>query len=1212
MLVAASSGSGSQDGAVVSASLNFVPRFPDEIVAESQIEYSLAGSSRPGKGLSRRSVGRNEGKATELGKDFLRCDVHNLVKTTPPKDAMCCWYGSDSSPQRSQEVFQLLGFLRQFLLRRDLLVERSFVYSATAGRPLFSDGRVMVDKQMCDLFAAAVELFGSLGHLRSMGRKGINTNITTFDRGSHQDALLSIMFEQWVEEYYTIQNCFLTHDMNEQDLKDRDWTLGTGCPLHDMTNSGSRGLQPELERYLRTGSTSAAFGVTKNLSQSTFQLVSELDRFIHRRLTRIKFAEYDRPTMLSFLELFKVPDDLVHQITNLGLGFTKDGRVTVYDFYGVNDFVIIMIRICLTNILRFVAFSLSRWLTVGYSAGSFVISESFGLYTLIQDAYDHQKNVGLETYKKYNTPELRRFFVISFLELQPADRGCSAVSKDDRLFANILVVRRKILEKRTQILKLSPKVWKKFEDVINDEEAGAGIYDAVCRGMSVQLGYMDRVMFRPFRQYPHKLSVVKEGDDIDEGIRKNVETLASLPKRLVSTSDGTTRKIWRLINRQNMYNRDCTIAEVVDAVKLWRYAPISARVLEQGHSPWALIKRQHPAYTCEHMLRVGLRVCLKSVINNLESDRLDNELAKAKENTAKIMNSMPTKARVSSLMSTDARVIEEAKKERGLTPLECAAPFTEAQTRLGALTAQQHEQMQGRLRTHVLKKEYEKEIALRTALMKEHEIQLNIEEVANRSAMNPSQVQLRMSTMQIPKKQTHVYFREHWKTKHNVIEGKRLQCLLPPDASKVVETLKVEAPSRRQIRRMPQWLEFVYTHHQRHAPDVIVVQKDEKTRSFLIGDVRREMKAICMEEIKQVDVSDHGGQVTVVHGCDGWEKVLSIVKYEEAHSKYTLTGHIAHESDLFFRSCDSVKMAKACLHEGHAFISSPVDLVDFFDIQQSLPRKIFSAVTNSEAKHECATADDLEVIWRAENLEIVAALQESQEDKALALKKKRTELSRTLVVDKDDAKIPLGLKLINNSQSLKRAADIASDDENDDHAKKKSKTSTETAATDEQRRRKIEEAAFERALKKQEYSGGNYIMGNRTHYNKKDKDAPVEHDYVCIGTATNQKTFLRELGQAYEPKFATGPTRTAAAAEAMASWFISVMEQLYVFREKNDFDGMDSVQRLAEPANCAGASKKDKDRVYKLYDAAKSLAAMARKPLEELVSDHLAINRSSL
>ena len=298
---------------------------------------------------------------------------------------------------------------------------------------------------MPDLLAAGMELLPTVRELRFFG---VVSSLYLFDRGGNQDKSLMRLFEKRHRYIYEVNDFGQMSGVENSFLELRDWVIGLGCAAHDVTGGGQKGLAKEMQ-LLGDPKLSDCWALTMCLRQSYGYLWNAIPGFVRKFAIFAPRRQYDGTTMLEFLTLFRVPQDIRSRIVRLGLHFKAPGGVILDERYRGRDWALQEVGVLFTMLMEFEVFSLTRWLTVGKSGGASAVAWEFGLDRLVQYTIETQRGSSfhLAAYSRCS-PRLKRFFVAAYLIMYPADAVNAELLDDDRLFPRVGYIRELYLSKR--------------------------------------------------------------------------------------------------------------------------------------------------------------------------------------------------------------------------------------------------------------------------------------------------------------------------------------------------------------------------------------------------------------------------------------------------------------------------------------------------------------------------------------------------------------------------------------------------------------------------------------------------------------------------------------------------------------------------------------------------------------------------------------------
>eukprot|EP00392_Amoebophrya_sp_AT5.2_P018669 g19252.t1 len=439
-----------------------------------------------------------------------------------------------------------------------------------------------------------------------------------------------------------------------------DWPLHVGCSLHDVHNSGEKGMVIIIARgkdfvdHLRS--------ITVALRGGYGFLFGGFAGWV---LARLQFEEPsgradDAAATRAFFMLCGVDTDTIEVLCRLGF-HAGGGEYFVSSEYDDDSEAIEVLLEVLLRAFDFITFTLSRWLSVKRAAGRVLFALCLGLDDYVPHVVRtvHGAAWHLAGYKKYISVGVRYMAASSCIVMTPCEVLESLLLHDDRMFVQYESYLRAFRESRRQMLSLPVEVYEIILSLLREPDGTMGNHlrsDAV-GGLVMENAYAHRVLFSPYEEYPHRLAINwGVGHSVRMAIRENLEALRGLEQEVVEELDYTTRKIYF-----SMKLGVKTVEECAAAIELWRHWSCSAAMVEQGHGAFASAKKNNGEYSAERIQEKGFARSFRTTTT--AKDPRKASMKKLEQLIADTESHHPEKMRSCHLLS-DEKVKEFAATHR--------------------------------------------------------------------------------------------------------------------------------------------------------------------------------------------------------------------------------------------------------------------------------------------------------------------------------------------------------------------------------------------------------------------------------------------------------------------------------------------------------------------------------------------------------------------
>lgn len=511
--------------------------------------------------------------------------ARQLVRSAGVGAVLQMWF-SDGTPMRTAVQYRDKGdggenteFRRHGRSGREFLLMRGYVKTLRHGRcqiaPIVTEPLPMTKgKSVWHIFSATVAQVLNLpasGHTN-----GINISFYCFDR-----AIFSTMMRRLQARHrlaFDRSSAGIAAAPQDLLLECQNWCCGVACALHDGMNA----LRWATTSYLSApkDAISDLFVGIESLRNSFDTLVGATAQFVATKL-EFRKRQDDPERVREFWLLMDVDPAYMDKFISLNLWW--DGQKLLADAeWESRDDACGEVATCILYLMKFRAFSDSRWTTMGPSARSLLRCLSVGLHhiviSLLSDPSVSKFYLG--GYKKLNE-ELLHFCAITACVGRVADAFILSCLEDDRVALRSTHLMQEMQIELEYLWGLSDFVWNRLSELCGGRVGPNTLKTQVVFSSLSVIAFIDDKVLREVRALPWSLCV-------DTPTR--LEQLRGIDINCLP-NDTVTRGVKRMLTA------GVPLSGIQTGIALLAECQWSTRCVEQGHGSMACIKKLHQEYT---------------------------------------------------------------------------------------------------------------------------------------------------------------------------------------------------------------------------------------------------------------------------------------------------------------------------------------------------------------------------------------------------------------------------------------------------------------------------------------------------------------------------------------------------------------------------------------------------------------------------------------
>jgi hypothetical protein len=596
----------------------------------------------------------------EAGKHIMDMEVNKLVAAAANSPCLMS-YSSDCTPVSSRlrtkrKMTEHTTISREGQQDHELLVQHAFYrfidhLGVAHSAVLLRDPQPLTHgKGAWALYSCGVEFAKTL---RERGHRGIAVQHYTFDR-----AAFSALQKLFKQRHLQMAPSFggAADGTSSVLLNLQEWTVSTGCALHDSHNALKWALH---QQFCNPDLMKGLYIVVESIRNSYGQLLSYLGNWIVRSLQFVPDENLPPAEGRTVLWTALGLDPTLVEVLACQLRLQwKGGRLQVAaSCLGLPD-VIETLSSALLGVWHFKKFSDSRWITVGCSCRTVIASLLTGLESLI--AFIREDPASSDWHIAGFArlcPAMKKFCAAASLASYVTDAFLSEMMDNPRLPMRLAFLKQCVLEEQQWLDGLPSEVWGPIAEVVGCAEPELRS-DVISAG-HISVAFLHTRVFSEAEKHPWSLAC---GD-----VESNLEDLANGPE----PAERTAKKIWRLLHMG--FNRH----DVQEGLKLLLDCPWSTASAEQQHASATLVKKFHHEVGTDVLLVRSMLHATRHLLGQPSAQ--DRKLEKLERQVAKLQAKRPQKLSARHLYFRDVVGLASQWSGRGQ---ELPALFTRTMMKL--------------------------------------------------------------------------------------------------------------------------------------------------------------------------------------------------------------------------------------------------------------------------------------------------------------------------------------------------------------------------------------------------------------------------------------------------------------------------------------------------------------------------------------------------
>jgi hypothetical protein len=333
-----------------------------------------------------------------------------------------------------------------------------------------------------------------------------------------------------------------------------DWTVATGCALHDAQN----GLKWALAPFAGSGDLVRDLHITiESLRNAFLMLHSHLGAFLQEANIGFDHEPYDRDQVYEFWVALGVGGDVVDIFVDLNPWFSE-GRLWVSGQWEGHPQLEERLAKVIVYLLKLKRFTESRWCTIGPSCRALVGCLSVGLELLVAVARKSPQTSDfyIAGFSRLSS-DLKQYAALASIASYVPDAFLQELLEDDRIASRLTVFETAMLDELGWLDRLSPLSWQRLASVIgSDQMPWRKLRTDVLLCAQVACSYTTDKVLSVARGFPWCLA---RGD-----VEEKLSGLALLSK---APEDDTAQKIHRLLLAGHQWVVKALLSSVM--VQVW-------------------------------------------------------------------------------------------------------------------------------------------------------------------------------------------------------------------------------------------------------------------------------------------------------------------------------------------------------------------------------------------------------------------------------------------------------------------------------------------------------------------------------------------------------------------------------------------------------------------------------------------------------------------
>ena len=387
--------------------------------------------------------------------------------------------------------------------------------------------------------------------------------------------------------------------------------IGVKCLAHCAHNALRWGIFTQHPKELSDEGHLAI----KSLIETSTPLHSHIDEFLRLHLG------FRAPSMDSFEEeefwkFLGVGEDWLPLLCSmqphwdgdtLWLSSTWEDRTDMWE----------QVVLLLSYAWRWTNWSDTRWMKAGKSGRRFLLSLECGLAGQVEHILEDPNVMPYRLHGfKRATVDVKLFFLTCSFCAVPCEEALINVCADDRTLRHAQSIKASVEDKYSYLSGLSDSFYARMIALVGCDLSPAVLKNKLLTSTLVSMGYMHREIFALVEADPLAMT---QGD-----ITENIRLLATR-----NPSDPVTIQMKQMVEQYGVE------AQLAEALRLLRDAPMSTAMVEEGHACGHMIMKEHPTMSKETMLArsclAQMRPCFSPSFQDRQLARLDGKLARLRK-----------------------------------------------------------------------------------------------------------------------------------------------------------------------------------------------------------------------------------------------------------------------------------------------------------------------------------------------------------------------------------------------------------------------------------------------------------------------------------------------------------------------------------------------------------------------------------------------------